>query len=115
MVLISVNAANLVLGPARLYVAAFGSTEPLDSTVTPIGYTTPPASPWTDVGGTEGGVSFMVENTYTDLEVDQLLMSVGARLTGMKMSITTKMSELTLANLNTTMNNIASTGSGSRS
>ena len=110
----AVNAANLVLGPARLYVAAFGATEPLDSTVTPNGVTTPPNSAvWTDVGGTDGGVSFMVENSYVDLAVDQLLMPVGARLTDMKMSITTKMSELTLANLNTTMNNIGATGGGS--
>jgi hypothetical protein len=110
----AINASNLVLGPARLYVAAFGATEPLDTTVTPSGVTTPPSSAvWTDVGGTDGGVSFMVENTYTDLAVDQLIMPVGARLTDMKMSITTKLSELTLANLNTTMNNIGSTGGGS--
>ena len=114
MVLISVNAANLVLGPARLYVGAFGATEPLDSTVTPNGTTTPPSSAvWTDVGGTDGGVSLEVDNTYQDLSVDQLIMPVGARLTDMKMMVTTKMAELTLTNLNTAMNNIASTGSGS--
>lgn len=110
----SVNAANLVLGPGRLYVGAFGATEPLDSTVTPNGVTTPPSSSvWTDVGGTDGGVSLMVENTYQDLAVDQVLMPVGARLTDMKMTVATKMSELSLANLNTAMNNIGSTGSGS--
>jgi len=111
---LSVNAANLVLGPGRLYVAAFGATEPLDSTVTPSGVTTPPSSAvWTDVGGTDGGVSLEVDNTYVDLAVDQLIMPVGARLTDMKMMVTTKMSELTLANLNTAMNNIGSTGGGS--
>ena len=40
-------------------------------------------------------------------------MPVGARLTDMKMTVTTKMSEITLANLNTAMNNIVSTGGGS--
>jgi hypothetical protein len=110
---LSVNAANLVLGPARLYVAAFGTTEPLDSTVTPNGTTTPPASPWADVGGTDGGVAFAVANTYTDLAVDQLIMAVGSRLTDMKMTVTTKMSEMTFGNLNTALNNIATTGSGS--
>lgn len=114
MVLISVNAANLVLGPARLYVGAFGATEPLDSAVTPNGVTTPPSSlVWTDVGGTDGGVSLTVDNTYTDLSVDQLIMPVGSRLTDMKMGVTTKMSELTLTNLNTAMNNIGATGGGS--
>ena len=111
---LSVNAANLVLGPARLYVGAFGATEPLDSTATPNGVTTPPSSAvWTDVGGTDGGISFAVDNTYTDLVVDQIIMSVGARLTDMKMSITTKMSEITLTNLATVLNNITTTGGGS--
>ena len=74
---LSVNAANLVLGPARLYVAAFGATEPLDSAVTPNGVTTPPSTPWVDVGGTDGGVTLEVNNSYTDLVVDQLIMPVG--------------------------------------
>jgi hypothetical protein len=109
----SVNAANLTLGPGRLYVAPFGTTEPLDSTVTPNGTTTPPSSPWTDVGGTDGGISFSVTNTYTDLAVDQIIMPVGSRLTDMKMSIVTKLSEMTLANLTTALNNITTTGGGS--
>ena len=107
MVPVAVNAANLVLGPARLYVAPFGSTEPLDSSVTPNGPTTPPSSPWTDVGGTDGGVVLEVDNTYQDLQVDQLTMMVGSRLTAMKMTVTAKLSEMTLANLNTALNNIA--------
>lgn len=107
MVLLAVTAGNLILGPARLYVAPFGSTEPADSSVTPNGTTTPPSSPWTDVGGTDGGVTFEVDNTYTDLEVDQVIMPVGARLTAMKMTVTTKMSEITLANLNTALNSVA--------
>ena len=89
------------------------STEPLDTAVTPSGVGSNPGSSWIDVGGTDGGVSFMVENGYTDLVVDQLIMPVGARLTDMKMSITTKMAEITLSNLNTAMNNICSTGGGS--
>ncbi|NUQ95292.1 MAG: hypothetical protein HOY79_01575 [Streptomyces sp.] len=109
----AVNAANLVLGPARLYVAPFGSTEPADSAVTPNGPSSPPSSPWTDVGGTDGGVTFEVDNTYTDLTVDQLTMNVGARLTEMKMTVTAKLAEITLANLQTALNSIGTTGSGS--
>lgn len=107
MVPVAVNAANLVLGPARLYVAPFGSTEPLDSAVTPNGPTNPPSSPWTDVGGTDGGVTFETDSTYTDLQVDQLTMMVGSRLTAMKMTVTAKLSEMTLTNLNTALNNIS--------
>ena len=112
MIPIAVNAANLVLGPARLYVAPFGSTEPADSAVTPNGPTNPPSSPWTDVGGTDGGVTFEVDNTYTDLTVDQIVMNVGARLTEMKMTVTAKLSEMTLANLQASLNSIGTTATG---
>lgn len=108
----AINPANLVMGPARLYVAPFGSTEPVDSVVTPNGPSTPPASPWTDVGGTDGGVTFETDNTYTDLTVDQVIMNVGARLTEMKMSVTVKLSEMTFANVQTALNNLAITNSG---
>ena len=101
------------MGPARLYVAAFGSTEPTDASVTPNGTTTPPSSPWTDVGGTDGGVTYETDNTYTPLQVDQVIMDVGARLTDMKFTVATKMSEITLANLNTALNQVAVVASGS--
>ena len=110
---ISVNAANLVMGPARLYVAPFGATEPADSAVTPNGPTNPPGSPWTDVGGTDGGTTWETDSTYTPLNVDQIIMDVGARLTEIKMSATTKLSEMTFANLQVALNNIAIIGSGS--
>lgn len=100
------------MGPAALYVGPFGATEPADSTVTPQGYNTPPASPWVDAGGTEGGITFEVDNTYTDLTVDQITMNVGARLTETKMMVTAKLSEMTYANLQTSLNNIAIIGSG---
>jgi len=40
-------------------------------------------------------------------------MDVGSRLTELKMSVTAKLSEVTLANLTTALNNITSNGSGS--
>lgn len=110
---IAVTASNIALGPARLYVAPFGTSPPADSAVTPNGPTNPPSAPWTDVGGTDGGVAFAADGTYTDLAVDQIIMPVGARLTDLKMSITTKMAEVTLANLTTALNSITSNGSGS--
>lgn len=93
---------------------AFGATEPLDSAITPNGVTTPPSSAnWTYAGGTDGGVSFEIDTTYVDLQVDQVIMNVGARLTDMKMMVTTKLAEMTLSNLNSVLNSISTTGSGS--
>lgn len=101
------------MGPARLYVATFGATEPLDSSVTPNGTTTPPGSPWTDVGGTDGGVTWEADTTYTSLTVDQVPMDVGARLTEVKITVTAKLAEITQANMQVAFNQLATTSSGS--
>lgn len=109
----AVNPLNLVLGPARMYAAAFGASEPADSAVTPNGYLTPPGGTWVDVGGTDGGVTFEADLTYTDLQVDQVTMMVGARLTETAMQVTAKLSELTFTNLQTSLNQIGIVAGGS--
>jgi hypothetical protein len=109
---VGVNSQNLVLGPARIYWAPQGTTEPADLSVTNDGWLTPPPSPWTDFGGTDGGVNVEIDTTYTDLTVDQIIMAVGARLTELKMQVTAGLAEITNANINEALNNIAQTGSG---
>ena len=109
----SVNAANLVLGPARIYYAAFGTSEPADSAVTPTGYLTPPGGSWVDFGGTDGGVTVEIDTTYTPLQVDQIVMDVGARLTELKITVTAGLAEITQTNIQQALNSITSSGSGS--
>lgn len=104
----SVNPINLVLGPATFRVAPFGTAEPLDSAVA-----SDPSVSWVDAGGTDNGVIFEIDGTYTGLTVDQIIMEVGARLTELKPTVTTVLSEITLGNLNTALNGIGTTGSGS--
>ena len=94
--------------------ASSAPPSPKTRAVTPNGTTTPPDSEyWTPVGGTDGGVSFEVDTTYTDLTVDQIIMNVGSRLTELKMSVAAKLSEVTLANLNVALNSIGETTTGS--
>jgi hypothetical protein len=109
----AVTVLNLVLGPAQLYAAAFGSSEPADSAITPNGVTTPPSTPWVDVGGTDGGVNLEIDSEYTDLTVDQIIMAVGGRLTGITMQVAAKLSEMTLSNMNLALNQIATVTAGS--
>jgi hypothetical protein len=105
----SVTTTNLVLGPGKLYTGAFGATEPADSAVN----TSPAASAWTDVGGTMGGMTVTVDQTYTELEVDQIVDSVGRRLTKREMTVTTSLAEQTLNNLSLILNGgTAASGSG---
>ena len=94
-----------------MYAGAFGTTEPTDASITPS--PGPPGAGWSDVGGTDGGVLFEIDGTYTDLQVDQIIMKVGARLTDLNAMVTTQLSEMTLANINLAMNSIMSLGSGS--
>jgi hypothetical protein len=105
----SVTATNLILGPGTLYTGAFGATEPLDAAVN----TTPQASAWTDCGATDGGVKLTIDQKFTELTVDQIVDSLGRRLTQREIMVDTNLAEPTLANLSLAMNGgTAATGSG---
>lgn len=83
-----------------MYSGAFGATEPADSAVN----TTPQASAWTDVGGTQGGLKLSVAQTYGELDVDQLTIRVASRLTKQQFTIATTLAEATLSNLSFVLN-----------
>lgn len=91
---------NLVMGPATFYQGAFGATEPADNVVN----VAPPSSSWTDLGGTMGGMTISIDQTYTELQVDQLVDSVGRRLTKREFAVSTQMAEATLVNLSNALN-----------
>jgi hypothetical protein len=105
----SVTATNLILGPATLYIGAFGAAEPADTAVN----TTPAASAWTDLGATDGGVKLTIDQKFTELTVDQIVDSLGRRLTQREIMVDTNLAEPTLANLSTSMNGgTSATGAG---
>lgn len=112
----AVQPLNLVQGPATLYYGLYGIVA--EPPTTNAALLTDPVSAggtgWTDVGATNGGVTFELEQTYTQLEVDQLVDPVGARLTGRTMQCTATLDEATLSNMYMAMNALAVqvTGSG---
>jgi hypothetical protein len=108
----SVTATNVIMGPGTLYSGAFGATEPADAAVN----ATPAVSAWTDLGGTDGDVKFGIDNTYTELQVDQVVDRLGSRLTKRDMMVTTNLAEPTLENLSVALNGgTAASGSGYKS
>lgn len=108
----AVTVTSLIQGPATLYSGLFGATEPTDTAVN----TTPAASSWTDLGGTQDGVKLSVDQTYSELEVDQITVRVGSRLTKVDFTIETSLAEATLENLSLTLNGgTAASGSGWKS
>lgn len=104
----AVTTTNLVQGPATLYYGDFGATEPANTAVN----STPQASAWSDVGGTQEGVTLGIEQTYAELTVDQLVDRVGSRLTKRDFTVKTTLAEPTLDNL-VLVTNGGTTASGS--
>ena len=96
----TVTSTNLIQGPATLYWAPFGTTEP--ATVA-----TAPATPWVDLGGTKDGVELSVADDYSVLSVDQIVYEVGRRRTNRVLTIKTQLAEATLENLARAINNTA--------
>lgn len=108
----SVTTTNLIQGPATLYSGAFSATEPADTAIN----TTPAASSWSDLGGTQDGVKLSVDQTYSELEVDQITLRVGSRLTKQDFTIETSLAEATLENLSLVLNGgTAASGAGFKS
>lgn len=97
----AITGSNICQGPANVYWSLFGTTEPA---YTAIG--APPASPWTDVGGLSDGSSVLLEidQTYSEIAVDQLIDPLGARLTKRVIQLTAALEETTLTNLQFVMN-----------
>ena len=62
------------------------------------------AGPFVDIGGTTGGVTVEVDETMSDIHVDQLLDPVGARTTARTIQVTTTIMETELTNLQTVLN-----------
>lgn len=96
----AVTSTNLIQGPATLYHAPFGSTEP-------VSISTAPATPWVDLGGTSDGVELSVADEYSVLSVDQIVYEVERRRTNRVVTIKTQLAEATLENLARAINNTA--------
>lgn len=99
------NVVNLVQGPATVFIGTFDGTtarEPANSAVN----TTPNTSAWTDLGGTNDGVSLSINQEYKELEVDQVVDIPGRRLVKRDMSAKTSLAEPTLANLLYALNDV---------
>lgn len=105
----AVNALNLLAGPGVLYSGAFGATEPADSAVN----TSPSASTWVDVGGTEDGLTLNIGQEYFELNVDQVVDIPGRRLSKRDFRIETNLAEGTLDNLSLALNGGTVTSSAS--
>lgn len=104
-----VTVSNLIMGPGTMYKGVFGAVEPLDTAVS----AAPSSAVWTDLGGTQDGVTVTVDQQYTELEVDQIVEVPERRLTRREFMLETNLAEPTLDNLGMALNTSApTTGTG---
>jgi hypothetical protein len=95
----AVTTTNLIAGPADLYIATFGAAEPLDTDIA-----NAPGVAWTDLGGTQDGVTLAINQEFFELEVDQIVDVPGRRLVKRDLQITTNLAEATLTALQAALN-----------
>lgn len=96
------NVNNVIMGPASVYIGALGviTPPPADSAVN----STPAASAWTDMGGTNGGVTFTVTPKFTTLMLDQVVDTIDDRMTSRSIQVALTCGEALLANLAAALN-----------
>jgi hypothetical protein len=108
----SVTPKNLVQGPMDIFLGTFDGTvtrEPAAAAVN----STPQASAWADMGGTKDGAQLNPNFKYSEMSVDQVLDTVGTRVSDRDLQVKTKLAELTLNNLQTAFNGgTITTGAG---
>lgn len=106
----AIQPLNVVMGPATVYYAPFGSTEPAYSAIG----SPPNSAVWTDVGATADNSSVLleVEHSLTDIRAEQLIDPLGARVSKRVIQVTVTLEEATLQNLNLAMNQLATISPG---
>jgi hypothetical protein len=92
----------LVQGPGQLYSGTYGVVvEPADALVN----AAPAASAnYTNNGFTSGGIQIVIDQTYSELDADQIVDSPGRRITKREVTVGTQMAQPTLENLALVMN-----------
>ena len=98
----AVTPFNIIQGPGTLYVAAYGTS--LAAYIGSNPGSVAVTSPFVDVGGTSGGITVEVDETLTNIQVDQLLDPVGARTTARTIQVTTTLMETSLTQLQVALN-----------
>lgn len=94
---------TLVMGPAALYIGAYGALEPALGLVGSI----PDPGLWTPLGGTLGGVELAVDQEFKTVIFEQLPDTPFNRLEKRYLTVKTPLAETTLSNLALALNDSA--------
>jgi len=104
-----VNPQNAIMGPIGMWYGAFGVTEPAQTNAALVA---DPGGGWSFAGGTQGGITWEIDHTITDITFDQVIDPVDGRVTGRAGMVAFNGAEPTLALLAMSLNNLGTTTVG---
>jgi hypothetical protein len=91
------QAFQVLQGPAKMYTGLFSLTAALEPSLANIN-AAPQASAWTYTGFTSDGATITINQTFSEMRVDQLADRVGSKMTERELSVATSLAEATLEN-----------------
>lgn len=91
-------AYQVLQGAGRMYTGLFSATGANEPALSAINVA-PQASAWTYTGFTSDGLTITINQTFSEMRVDQLADRVGTKLTERELAIQANLAEATLANL----------------
>jgi hypothetical protein len=97
------QAYQVLQGAGRMYTGVFSATAANEPGLAAIN-SAPQASAWTYTGFTSDGLTITIDQTFSEMRVDQLADRVGTKMTERQLSIQANLAEATLANLVLGMN-----------
>lgn len=102
----SINQLKTIRGPANLWYAPSGTTEPAATNAALIQDPSVASASWIFLGATQGGVSWIDDDTIEDTVADQVPVPIGGSVTKQITTVTFNLLEATLANLQIALNGL---------
>lgn len=106
------QAYQVIQGAGRMYTGVFSATGAFEPALAAVNVA-PQASAWTYTGFTSDGITITINQSFSEMRVDQLADRIGTKLTERELQLQANLAEATLANLTLGMNGgTITTGSG---
>jgi hypothetical protein len=106
------QAYQVIQGAGRMYTGVFSATGANEPALTAVNVA-PQASAWTYTGFTSDGITLTINQSFSEMRVDQLADRIGTKLTERELAIQANLAEATLANLTLGLNGgTITTGAG---
>jgi hypothetical protein len=108
------QAYQVIQGAGRMYTGVFSATAANEPALTAIN-SAPQASAWTYTGFTSDGITVTIDQTFSEMRVDQLADRVGTKMTERQLSVQANLAEATLQNFTLGLNSGTITTAASNS